>query len=132
MLAGDFLTYQTRADRSGGSALCRSCPESSPKKENLNHILTECLAYAEIRDRIFPEFSKICKTTKSNASFEDILQSNEALCQFILDPTSLNLEKRVNINDPVLPELFRLSRDYCFAVNSIRINKITTKKSEEN
>ena len=131
MLAGDFLTYQTRADRSGGSAHCRSCPETSPKNENLNHILTECLAYEEIRRRIFPEFSKICKITKSNVSFEDILRSNEALCQFILDPTSFNLEKRVNINDPALPELFRISRDYCYAVNSIRIYKIATKKIED-
>ena len=34
--------------------LCRACPENSPKNENLSHILTECLAYADIRERMFP------------------------------------------------------------------------------
>ena len=121
MSAGDFLTYQIRADRSGGSPHCRSCPENSPKNENLDHILTECLAYQEVRERIFPDISKVCKMTKSKFSFEDILRNNQTLCQFLLDPTSFNLEKRIHIDDPALPALLKLSRDYCYAVNSIRM-----------
>ena len=127
MLAGDFLTYQTKAERSGGSPHCRSCPETSPKTESLNHILTECFAYQDTRKRIFPEFIEACKTTKSKVSFEDILRNSETLTQFILDPTSITLDKRVHINDPALP-----SRDYCYTVNSIRMQKLYTKNNDKN
>ena len=127
MLAGDFLTHQVRADRSGGSPLCRTCPENSPKTEDLNHILTECLVYKEVRQRMFPEISEVCKMTKSECSFEDIFRNNSSLCQFILDPTSFNLENRVHIDDPALPALFKMSRDYCYAINSIRMKKLSAK-----
>ena len=103
MSAGDFLTYQIRADRSGGLPHCRSCPENSPKNENLDHILTECLAYQEVRERIFPDIFEVCKMTKSKFSFKDFLRNNQTLCQFLLDPTSFNLEKRIHIDDPALP-----------------------------
>ena len=128
MLAGDFLTYQIKADRSGGSPLCRSCPETAPENENLAHILTQCYAYLDIRERIFPEYSNVCKATKSEICFEDILRRQDSLCQFILDPTSLNLEERVNIKDPALPDLLKISRDYCYAINSRRMNIINSKK----
>ena len=100
MQVGDYLTYQTKANRSGGSPLCRCCPENSPQNESLSHILTECLAYTDIRERIFPEFAEACRTTKSSITFEDILQNKKSLCQFILDPTSLNLHKRIHITTP--------------------------------
>ena len=56
----------------GGSPLCWACPENSQKNLNLSHILTECPVYADIRERMFPEFSEVCRTTKSSMSFEDI------------------------------------------------------------
>ena len=47
----------------------------------------------------------------------DFVETNEILIQFVLDPSSMNLSPRVHINDPILPELFKLSRDLCFAIN---------------
>ena len=88
-----------------GSPLCRGCPENSPQNESLSHILTECLAYTDIRERIFPEFSEACRTTKSSITFEDILQNKNSLCQFILDPTSFNLHMRIHIIDPALNKI---------------------------
>ena len=132
MLAWDFLTHQVRADRSGGSPLCRTCPENSPKNEDLNHILTECLAYKEVRQRMFPEISEVCKMTKSECSFEDILRHNSSLCQFLLDRTSFNLENQVHIDDPALPALFRMSPDYCYAINSIRMKKLSANNVDKN
>ena len=128
MLVGDYLTYQTKANRSGGSPLCRGCPENSPQNESLSHILTECLAYTDIRERIFPEFAEACRTTKSSITFEDILQNKNSLCQFILDPTSFNLHKRIHITDPALNEIMKISRDYCYTVNSVRM-KIINKEN---
>ena len=127
MLAGDYLTFEKRANRSGGSPHCRNCEEPPLKSENLKHILIECDMYKEIRERIFLEFDNACKYAKSQVDFEDIRKNEKSLTQFILDPSSFNLEKRVHVNDPALPDLFRISRDYCYAVNSMRMKKLSTK-----
>ena len=126
MLVGDYLTYEIKSKRSGGSPICRSCEDIS-SSEDLTHILVECVAYKNIRDRIFLEFSIVCSELKINLKFEDMATTNENLCQFILDPSSLNLPKRINICDPELDRILRISRDYCFAINSARM-KILEKK----
>ena len=58
MLCQDYLTYEKRADQSGGSPHCRSCnpgPDQPRPPESLVYILAECEQYSEIRDGIFPE-----------------------------------------------------------------------------
>ena len=128
MLAGDYLTFEIKSKRSGGSSHCRCCPESPPKNEDLSHILTECNAFEEIRARMLPEFSEVCRTSKSNLNFEEIMKNNETLCQFLLDPTSFNLQKRIHFNDPALSKLFELSRDYCHTINNTRMKILKEKK----
>ena len=100
MLAGDFLTHEMKSRRSGGSALCKCCDGPLHRNEDLIHLLTECSAYQDIRQRMLPEFFEVCKTSKSEVNFEEILKNNQTLCQFILDPTSFNLQKRVHMNNP--------------------------------
>ena len=53
------------------------------------------------------------------------MKSDESvLTQFLLDPTSFNLKKRVNIGDPAVPALFKLSRDFCTTIHSERTRKL--------
>ena len=40
--------------------------------------------------------------------------------QYILDPSSLNLPKRVPIDHPALPLLFQQSRDFCYSIDQVR------------
>ena len=127
MLAGDYFTYEVKSDQSGGSPHCRSCSDPSKPVENLQHIVSTCSAYSDIRERISVEYKEICNTLKSNISFEEIYSDSELFCQFVLDPASFNLTKRVHMNDPALLSLFRLSRDYCYAVNSARIKILKNK-----
>ena len=122
MLVGDYLTYDLKSTRSGGSPLCRCCCNQT-SREDLVHILTQCSAYKDIRDRMFPEFSDACQKSKSGLVFET-LNSERELTQFILDPSSFNLKMRINLNDPILDRLFNLSRDYCYTVNSTRTTLI--------
>ena len=128
MLAGDYLIYETKSKRSGGSSHCRCCSESQPKNEDLTHILTECNAFDGIRARMLPEFSEVCRTSKSNLKFEETMKENEILCQFILDPTSFNLQRRIHFNDPCLRKLFELSRDYWHTINNTRMKLLKEKK----
>ena len=125
MLVGDFLTYDIKSKRSGGSPLCKCCTDTS-SPEDLIHILTQCLAYKDIRDRMFPEYSNIC--SENDLKFEEMTSTDENLCQFILDPSSLNLSKRINICDPELDKILRISRDYCYAINSTRMKILARKK----
>ena len=130
MLAGDYLTYEVKSNQSGGSSHCRSCTSPSPS-ENLVHILTSCGAYSDIRDRMMSELQLLCAMSKSDIDFQQICSDNETLCQFLLDPTSFNLTQRVHQNDPAVSEMFKFSRDYCFAVNSKRMNILKSKENKK-
>ena len=130
MLAGDYLTYKIKSDQSGGSPHCRCCPTPSPI-ENLDHILTVCGSYADIRSRIIKEYEELCSHTKTNLSFQEIFQTNAKFCQFVLDPSSFNLKERFHLNDPILGSLMKLSCDYCHAVNATRMNILKTRASME-
>ena len=129
MLAGDFLTYEIKSNQSGGSPHCRCYPSPSPT-ESIQHILTICESYSDPRNRILTEYKETCELSKSNIIFSDICSDNESLCQFILDPSSLNLRVKVPLGDPILEGLFKISRDYCYAINATR-KKILTKKENE-
>ena len=126
MLAGDYFTYEVKSNRSGGSPHCRCCSIPS-SKENIQHILTSCSAYSDIRSRIVPDYQNLCSQSKSNLPFQQIYCENESFCQFILDPASFNLKHRVHMNDPILGKLFKLSCDFCYAVNAAQM-KILKRK----
>ena len=68
--------------------------------------------------------------SKSGVNFADIMSDSDKLSQFILDPTSLNLERRINVNDPMLNIFFQTSRDLCFSINE-RTLKLLKKKIKE-
>jgi hypothetical protein len=130
MLCQDYLTYEKRADQSGGSPHCRCCNPGTDQprpSESLVHILAECEQYSEVRDRIFPEMEYLC--SRSNIDFKIISADKTNLSQFILDPTSLNLTTRVNMKDPNIESFFRKSRDFCYSIHNRRM-KILKQKSE--
>ena len=120
MLSGDYLTCQIKAAQSGGSPSCRSCTDSTLPNEDICHILTQCTAYSDIRNRILQEYNNLFQEFHSSYNFSKVTQQSETLCQFILDPSSLNLSERISMTDPILTDLFKLSRDLCFSINTRR------------
>ena len=133
MLAGDFLTYEVKSSHSGGSAHCRVCIKVTKVAiiENLEHILTSCVMYDDIRERIYPCYDQELQSSKSKLELSDFSQSNETLCQFLLDPTSLNLKFRLTDNDPTVKNLFNLSRDLCFAISKKRTQLLASLITEK-
>jgi hypothetical protein len=119
LLAGNYFTYKIKADQSGGSPLCRIC--TSGHEETVTHVISSCQAMAVERDRIFNEYSRLCSLTKNGINFDEVLMCEEKTCQFILDPTSLNLPMRVSCYDPLVQEFFKLSRDFCYIIDKTRI-----------
>ena len=121
-LSGNYLTYKIKSDQSGGSPRCRLC--QSGCDETVSHVITTCPGLAVQRNRLFSEFEELCTKTKTNIVFADILEREEELCQFILDPTSLNLPTRVSLNDPLVPQFYKLSCDFCHIIDKTRIGSL--------
>ena len=133
MLAGDYFTYEIKSKHSGGGPQCRCCQYPSPP-ESISHVLASCNAYNDIRQRMFPHYNFLCTQSKSKIDFNEISSDGEKLCQFILDPTSCSLTSRIHVTDPILKAIFRLSRDYCYAVNAVRMRMLrsTTNQNIQN
>ena len=111
--------------------VCWSCKNSG--NENMIHLVSQCDAYSEIRERIKPQYKDLCLKTQSTMNFENIEKDDITFCQFVLDPTSMSLRYRVNFNDPILEQILQLSRDYCYAIHVRRLkileehsNKLTS------
>ena len=103
------LLYSTKATQLRGSSHCRICLEPC---ETVSHAQWE---------KILLEFESLCiYEHKNKIDFEKILEDKALLCQFILDPTSLNLPKRVSMNDPLLPNFFKMSGDSYYLMEKIR------------
>ena len=75
----------------------------------------------------------VLQKLKNSLKISDYALSEITLTQFVLDPTSMNLETRVHMDDQILPELFQLSLDYCFAICkkiSNMLNELKVKKEK--
>ena len=102
------------------------------KSESISHILTYCSAYSEVRLRIFQEIAYLCMQSKSGVDFAELVKDNELFCQFILDPTSMNLQRRIGNNDPMLGLFIQKSRDLCFSINELRLKLLKQKRDTLN
>ena len=115
-MTGDYLTNQ-------GNPLCRLCHMEG---ETICHILAICPIYEVKRTKMLREITELCTKESITFDIQDILgeDSPEVLTQFILDPTSFNLKKRVNISDPIAQQLFKISREMCYYIHSERMRQL--------
>ena len=121
-LTSDYLTSKTKFEQSGkGNPLCKIC---KIEDESLSHIIATCTGYSGIRQRTVQQTSQLCLSSENYLNFQDISSCPDTLSQFLLDPSSFNLKQRVNVNDPVLAPLFKLSRDLCYSIHRERIRKL--------
>ena len=55
-LAGNYLTYSTKATQSGGSAHCRICLFP---RETVSHIISSCLGMTDEREKLLIEYKSL-------------------------------------------------------------------------
>ena len=115
-LSGNYLTYKVKSDQSGGSPGCTICLSGSD--ETASHVIATWMAVE--REMILLKIKQQYFFLKHQLNFEDIIKTEDQMCQFILDPTSLNLPMRVNISDPSVPDFFKLSREFCYIIDKNR------------
>ena len=127
MLTGDYLTYKKKSIRCGGSSLCPLClPQEF--EDTLTHILMSHIT--EKRQSILNQIEILCYQSTSCVNFKNILYNKEEVTQFILDPTSVNLTSKINYSDPILPEIIKKCRDYCFVTDKERMESLNLMKSQ--
>ena len=128
LLSGDFVSYEVIGRQQRSDQSCRLCPASI---ESIKHILTECPATSEKRERLLPELLNILAAVNPENGLLESTTSKSTLTQFLLDPTSMNLSSRfrISVQHPQLKDLFTLSRDWCYAVTSCRKKQLAAKKS---
>ena len=115
---------------------CRLC---QGPVESLTNVITQCRSTSEPRVRIFSELGNLIEETDidnfsskliHNENFANLLSTPRTLTQFILDCTSFNLpdEYRYNINDVKVNKIFKLTRDLCFSIHTLRIKSLNANK----
>ena len=124
MISGDLKTFEQKSKYQGGLPHCRLCGDQGQNIENLEHILTTCSAYTEVRTKIMLEMSNICNLADVGVNFQDIQSNPHLLTQFILDCTSFNLPRRINYSDSLSSEIFNLSRQLCHHISKTRLKKL--------
>ena len=136
MLTNNYLTFEEKSLQSGGSPYCRLCSDASnlsessesSEYETLEHLISRCKKISDTRKSILNQIKNIIQETKLD--LDPTTFSDAELTQFILDASSLNLQKRVSITHPILPRLFQLSRDFCYFIDKSR-NKMMNKQREQ-
>ena len=95
------------------------------ESESICHIVAVCTEYENIRTRITYEVKELLSNMNLSNTTK-IFENKNLFTQFILDPSSFNLDSdcRVNINDPMLTDLFKLSRDFCYSIDNTRKRKL--------
>ena len=126
-LTGDYPSYHRLAkDRGTNDSNCKLC--GSPC-EDTKHILTECRATSDQREKLLPELlNTIASINPHSKILDQETLTTQVLTQFILDCGSINLTNsyRLSYSHPRINEVFRLSRDWCFAINNARIKLLKT------
>ena len=101
------------------SPICSLC--TSP--DSIEHALVSCISTSGVRSRLFPELMNTVSKVQPTSGILAYNVTPHLLTQFILDCTSPNLPDaiRVPMHNPDLPEIYRISRDWCFAIHSERL-----------
>ena len=119
MLSGDFLSYEVLANERGGSPHCRLC---TAEVESVQHILTECSATSDTRQCLYPDLLNLISSIQPDSDVLNVRLEKSTLTQFILDPTSMNLNNscRISFSHPRLQDLLDLSRAWCTGITKQR------------
>ena len=121
-LTCDLLTNErislNQPHHSPACTLCL-CPLDS-----IEHITASCRATSDVRDRLLPQLLNMVARVQPLCAILDhnTYTTPHILTQFVLDCSSPNLPDRVRIpaHNPDITDVFRISRDWTFAIYSER------------
>ena len=129
MLCGYYLCQSVLAYERGIDPQCRLCPPiyGSPlPSETLTHILSQCTGTRDPRTRLWPDLLNTVQQFFPQNGILSSITSPHIMTQFILDCTSLNLLNgyRISITHPEAGQVFRVTRQYCYAIHTERVRQL--------
>ena len=118
-----FLTCDIQSQiylDSGG--LCSICNAES----SLEHIMLQCSAAKDVKEQLLPTLLNTILEVQPNCGLLRNIPEDRILTQFLLDCTSINLPEifRVPSHNPAIANLFRVSRDWCYAITTERSRQL--------
>ena len=120
-LTCDFLTNErVSIYQPHHSPACELC---GAPVDSLEHVLVVCKATNEPRSRLLPELLNTVAVVQPLCAILECYSSPPILAQFILDCTSLNLPDsfRIPAHNPNISLVYKISRDWTFAIGSERL-----------
>ena len=118
-LTCDYIRYDSQA-----CSLCNDAEDDiSVCSDPTEHVLVRCRATSSVRQRLFPELMNTVSRVNPTSGILLYNVSPSILSQFILDCTSFNLPDsvRIPVHNHGLSDIYRISRDWCFAIHSERV-----------
>ena len=127
MLCGDYLCYDYLSHDRGIDSHCRLCSSytHTAPVENIEHILTQCKATRDTRQkRLVVLLNTVAYPYSSNRLLSN--PSSVHLTQFILDCSSLNLptDTRVSPDHPAFIDITRQCSYYVYAIHKDRTRQL--------
>ena len=119
-LTSDFLTNERKSlDQPNLSPVCVLCNDPV---ESIEHVMMVCRATKEVRDRLLPDLLNTVLMVQPASAILLPNPSTSILTQFVLDCCSLNLPDayRIPAHNPDISAIYKISRDWAFAINSDR------------
>ena len=109
-----------------------TCDQEDKPIENVEHVVSTCPATSGIRTQILTKIINLLPLSKTDINVNKLLSDKSTITQFLLDPTSLNLENdvRIHIDDPLSRDIMTLARDLCYSIHTERL-KILKKMNED-
>ena len=128
MLCGDYLCFDYLSHDRGMDSHCRlcssQCTDTAPV-ENIEHLLTKCIATRDTREkRLVTLLNTIAYPYSNNCLLSN--PSTVHLTQFILDCSSLNLpaDTRVSPDHPAFIDITRQCSYYVYAIHKDRTRQL--------
>ena len=122
MLSGQYRTNILMSKwNTGVERQCQRC--DLQQDESLEHILLNCTAYTEQRQKMISLWLKSEEPVVRNLVLEAFTNTKEYLLQFILDCSVLPSVIRAGqiFGDTIIQELLYFTRTWCFIIHQKRI-----------
>ena len=134
-LTCDYLTADTLSRNNQSISIDNTCKlcfalGSTPKVETIEHVLVSCKVTSDVRSRILPVLLNTVAAVQPSSALLTNYTSDSELAQFILDCSSPNLPDSIRIpaHNSQISEIFKISRDWCFATHNERSRQFKNRR----
>ena len=121
ILTGTYM-LQTQKAKFNKSEVDPRCPICRLEDETLQHILTDCPAYNDVRKTQLQDIKKYVINEIGESKWKMYFNNRSVICQLIVDCQSL-VNGNILPNDAIfLNHIEVLSRDFCHSIHIVRLN----------